>query len=197
MGASEPLKQASPPSVAAEASPATDPLLTNAIVMMIDDEPILVDLVRAFLEDAGYREFRGETDPVVAMKRLRTEQPDVLLLDLMMPGLSGFEVLRQVRADPQLKLIPVIVMTSASDAQTKLRVLELGATDFLEKPVDPSELVLRLRNTLAFKAVRDRSAWFDMQTGLPNRKQMVAQTGSALRRAARENARCAVLQIEL
>ena len=197
MGANDPVQLPTQPAGAAEASPAADPLLTNAIVMMIDDEPILVDLVRAFLEDAGYREFRGETDPVAAMKRLRTEQPDVLLLDLMMPGLSGFEVLRQVRADSQLKLIPVIVMTSASDTKTKLRVLELGATDFLEKPVDPSELVLRLRNTLAFKAVRDRSNWFDMQTGLPNRKLMIAQTGSALRRAARENTRCAVLQIEL
>jgi diguanylate cyclase (GGDEF)-like protein len=121
----------------------------------------------------------------------------VLLLDLMMPGLSGFEVLRQVRADPQTEMTPVIVMTSASDARTKLRVLELGATDFLEKPVDPSELVLRLRNTLAFKAYRDRSAWFDLATGLPNRRLMISQTASVLRRRARDGGTCALILVEV
>ena len=188
------------PAPAGVAAPVADgdrlPLM-NASVMMIDDEPILVDLVRAFLEDAGYREFRGEIDPVAAMERLRADPPDVLLLDLMMPGLSGFEVLRQVRADPQTEMTPVIVMTSASDARTKLRVLELGATDFLEKPVDPSELVLRLRNTLAFKAYRDRSAWFDLATGLPNRRLMISQTASVLRRRARDGGTCALILVEV
>ncbi|MEI7446661.1 MAG: EAL domain-containing protein, partial [Burkholderiales bacterium] len=196
-----PTPPAPPEAPATEATDGTsvarDPMLANASVMMIDDEPILVELVRAFLEDAGYRDFRGETDPIAALKRLRETPPDVLLLDLMMPGLSGFEVLRSVRAEPQLKMIPVIVMTSASDARTKLRVLELGATDFLEKPVDPSELVLRLRNTLAFKAMRDRSTWFDVSTGLPNRRLMLTHTSSTLRRAARREELCGLLQIEI
>jgi diguanylate cyclase len=169
----------------------------NATVMMIDDEPILIELVRAFLDDAGYADFRGESDPIVGLERLRADPPDLLLLDLMMPGLSGFEVLRQVRADPMLQMMPVIVMTSASDSRVKLRVLELGATDFLEKPVDPSELVLRLRNTLAFKAYRERSAWFDMLTGLPNRRLMISQTASTLRRVLRDGGTCALLKIEI
>lgn len=157
--------------------------MINASVMMIDDEPILTELVGAFLAEAGYADFRGENDPVAAMARLSAEQPDVLLLDLKMPGMSGFEVLRQVRSDPQTRMMPVIVLTSASDARTKLRVLELGATDFLEKPVDPSELVLRLRNTLAFKAWRDRSQWYDMLTGLPNGKMLITRMARALRDA--------------
>ena len=169
----------------------------GASVMMIDDEPMLIELVRAFLDDAGYTEFRGESDPVVGLERLRADPPDLLLLDLMMPGLSGFEVLRQVRAAPMLQMMPVIVMTSASDSRVKLRVLELGATDFLEKPVDPSELVLRLRNTLAFKAYRERSAWFDVLTGLPNRRFMVTQTASMLRRALRDGGICALLKVEI
>jgi diguanylate cyclase (GGDEF)-like protein len=173
------------------------PPLMHASVMMIDDEPLLIAAVTAFLEDAGWQDVRGETDPRVGLERLRAEQPDVLLLDLMMPGLSGFEVLEQVRADPQLQRLPVIVMTSASDARTKLRVLELGATDFLEKPVDPSELVLRLRNTLAFKAYRDRSAWFDMLTGLPNRTLMTSQVARALRRRAVDRGCCALLLVEV
>jgi len=194
MGAHEPI--ARPAAEPAAAAPREQPMI-NASVMMIDDEPILVEVVRTFLDEAGYRDFHGETDPLAAMSRLRDAPPDVLLLDLMMPGMSGFEVLREVRADPQLKLTPVIVMTSASDAKTKLQVLELGATDFLEKPVDPSELVLRLRNTLAFKAFRDRSTWFDMLTGLPNRRLMINQTASTLRRVARQGGTCALLQIEI
>lgn len=171
--------------------------MINASVMMIDDEPILTEVVGAFLADAGYRDFRGENDPVLAVQRLREAQPDVLLLDLKMPGMSGFEVLRRVRSDPATRMTPVIVMTSASDARTKLRVLELGATDFLEKPVDPSELVLRLRNTLAFKAWRDRSQWYDMLTGLPNRKLLISRMGGVMNEAVRSGTVCALVLIEL
>jgi diguanylate cyclase (GGDEF)-like protein len=169
----------------------------EASVMMIDDEPTTVDIVRGLLEVNGYDDFRGETDPVVGVQRVIAERPDVLLLDLMMPGMSGFEVLRRVRRDPQSAAMPVIVMTSASDSRTKMRVLELGATDFLEKPVDPSELVLRLRNTLAFKAVRDRSAWFDLLTELPNRRLLLSRTAIAMRRSVASQTSCALLHIEI
>ena len=169
----------------------------EASVMMIDDEPSTVDIVRGLLEVNGYDDFRGETDPLVGVQRVIAERPDVLLLDLMMPGMSGFEVLRRVRRDPQSATMPVIVMTSASDSRTKMRVLELGATDFLEKPVDPSELVLRLRNTLAFKAVRDRSAWFDLLTELPNRRLLLSRTSIAIRRSVASQTSCALLHIEI
>jgi DNA-binding response OmpR family regulator len=153
------------------AQQSSDPLLNDMVgrakVMMVDDEPILIELVRAFLDDAGYQFFVGVSDPKKAIDTLTEQRPDVLLLDLMMPDVSGFDILEKVRSDSELRHLPVIVMTSASDADTKLRVLELGATDFLEKPVDPSELVLRLRNTLAFKAHRDRTVYFDPLTNLP------------------------------
>jgi diguanylate cyclase len=172
-------------------------LMQNASIMMIDDEPIMIDLVRAFLDEAGYREFVGISKPTLAIERMHAERPDVLLLDLFMPKVSGFDILEQVRADSTLKFTPVIVMTSASDAATKLKVLELGATDFLEKPVDPSELALRLRNTLAFKAYRDRSAFFDALTGLPNRRLFLNQLATAVRRAQRTATFCALLSIDL
>ena len=70
-----------------------------------------------------------------------------------MPDVSGFEILAAMREDEALKYVPVIMLTSAVDAETKLEALELGATDFLGKPVDPSELALRLRNTLRAKGV--------------------------------------------
>lgn len=165
--------------------------------MMIDDEPIMIDLVRAFLDEAGYREFVGLSDPINALSRIHSERPDVLLLDLLMPKVSGFEILAQVRADSQLKFTPIIVMTSANDAETKLKVLELGATDFLEKPVDPSELALRLRNTLAFKAYRDRLAYFDALTGLPNRRLFLNQLATSVRRAQRTGTFCALMHMDL
>ncbi|MEZ5650130.1 MAG: EAL domain-containing protein [Burkholderiaceae bacterium] len=172
-------------------------LVQNARVLMIDDEPILIELVRAFLEDAGYETFEGISEPQTALDSIRSQRPDVILLDLMMPEVSGFDILEQVRGDEALRAVPVIVMTSASDAHTKLRVLELGAADFLEKPVDPSELVLRLRNTLAFKAQNDRMSWFDPLTNLPNRKLFLNQLRSAVRRATDSRQVCALLNINI
>lgn len=183
--------------VQASAQPMQLGVLAHASIMMIDDEPIMVEVVKAFLSDAGFTEFFGINDPKLAIEAIQTQRPDVLLLDLMMPGIDGFTLLKIIRNDPHLKMLPVVVLTAASDADTKLRVLELGATDFLEKPVDPSELALRVRNTLAFKAYNDRLAHFDALTGLPNRSFFLNQLASQLRRAKRKNTPFSVLQINL
>lgn len=180
-----------------EPDPIESSLLTNARVMMVDDEPILTEVVRAFLESAGYTDFIGLNDPRKAIDYIQSRHPDVLMLDLMMPDVDGFEILRKVKSMPETRMMPVLVMTSASDADTKLKVLEMGATDFLEKPVDSSELVLRLRNTLAFKAHRDRLTYFDGLTNLPNRRLFTQQLDSALRRARDPESPCALLHIEL
>ncbi|MFK7967459.1 MAG: EAL domain-containing protein [Burkholderiaceae bacterium] len=172
-------------------------LASGARVMMVDDEPILIELVRAFLDEARYTDFTGIEDPTVAIKAIQEQKPDVLLLDLMMPEVNGFEILEQVKASPETRMMPVIVMTSASDADTKLKVLEMGATDFLEKPVDPSELILRLRNTMAFKAHRDRLNFFDALTNLPNRRLFSNQLESAVRRSRRKRQSCALVQIDI
>jgi diguanylate cyclase len=169
--------------------------LLDAIVMMIDDEPLNVEVTQIHLEEAGYNRFVSTCRPLEALAMMRDAKPDVLLLDLMMPELSGFEILEQMECENILKDIPTIVLTSSSDAGTKLKALELGATDFLAKPVDASELVLRLRNTLAAKAYRDRLANFDLLTGLPNRKTFMERLERALQNAARNKQEGAVLQI--
>ncbi len=145
---------------------ARSPLL-DAKVMMVDDEPLMTDLIQAHLEDEGYVNFVVCNDPRQALGLLHREDPGVLLLDLMMPQMSGFEVLEAIRADRQLRYTPVIVLTAATGADSKLRALQLGATDFLSKPVDSSELVLRVRNTLAFYQYHKRLVNFDPVTGLP------------------------------
>ncbi len=155
-------------------------LWQEALVMMVDDEALLTDVIQSHLEDHGYQRFVTCNEPTEAMALMRAHRPDVLLLDLMMPKVSGFEILGAMRADPALMYLPVIVLTAASDAETKLLALEMGATEFLAKPVDASELVLRLRNTLAFKQYQDRLAYVDPVTGLANRPSFTLKLGHAL-----------------
>jgi diguanylate cyclase (GGDEF)-like protein len=102
-----------------------------------------------------------------------------------------------MRTERTLRHVPVIILTSAADAETKLRALELGATDFLAKPVDASELALRLRNTLIAKIYHDRLAYFDSLTGLPNRERYLDCVDWALRYAKRHGTVGAVLQVGL
>ena len=152
----------------------------EALVMMVDDEEMLLDVIQSHLEDAGYTRFATCSEPEAALDLIRSNRPDVLLLDLMMPRVSGFDILHAVRSDAELQFTPIIVLTAASDPVTKLKALELGATEFLSKPVDASELVLRVRNTLAFKRYQDRLAYEDTATGLPNRPGFIRSLDEAL-----------------
>jgi diguanylate cyclase (GGDEF)-like protein len=142
----------------------------DSLIMMIDDEPIVMGVVQAFLEESGYSNFILCEDSNKAMEIIRHESPDVILLDLIMPGKTGYDILFELSTDNVARYIPVIVLTVSSDSESKLRALEMGAADFLSKPVDSSELVLRLRNMLTVKAYQDRLSTHDHLTGLPNRK---------------------------
>ncbi|HET7597907.1 MAG TPA: diguanylate cyclase, partial [Burkholderiales bacterium] len=171
--------------------------LHNAKVMMVDDEPITLDVLQGFLEEAGYRNFVVTSEPREAMALIARERPDVVMLDLMMPGVSGFDIMQAMRREAELKHIPIIMLTSSTDAETKLKALELGATDFLAKPVDSSELVLRLRNTLAAKAYLDRLTHYDRLTGLYNRQTFIERLQQMLHQTARHGRAGALLQINL
>jgi putative two-component system response regulator len=124
--------------------------------MVVDDESTNVSTVRRLLEQGGYTQFVATIDSTTAMSLMREEHPDVVLLDLMMPFVSGLDILAEVQFDDDLTHIPIVILNTVGDQETKLRALELGATDFLDKPLDPSELVARVRNALAAKAHQDR-----------------------------------------
>lgn len=124
-------------------------------VMIVDDEPINIKLVRKVLREVGFNDFSDATDPRNVLAMMRQRQPDVVLLDIMMPHIDGLEILEAIRSTEALKHIPVIVLTASSDRAIKLEALELGATDFLGKPVDRAELIPRVRNALTVKAHRD------------------------------------------
>jgi diguanylate cyclase (GGDEF)-like protein len=180
-----------------ELSPAQASGLFGVTIMMVDDDSVMTDAVQAYLEEAGYRRFVSLNDPRLALETARRHRPGLLLLDLMMPGMSGFEVLAQIRSDEALRYTPIIILTASDQTANKLEALELGATEFLSKPVDSSELVLRVRNSLVFKVYQDRLASHDLLTGLPNQRVFAERLHSALVRTRQESGTLALLQLGL
>ncbi len=130
-------------------------LSQTAKVMIIDDEPLNVKVVQEHLKLAGYQHFVTSTDPRPVMEMISREIPDVILLDVMMPHVSGLEILQDVREDERLAYLPTIVLTASDNEQVKIEALKLGAADFLNKPVSAAELVLRVGNALLVKAHHD------------------------------------------
>jgi diguanylate cyclase (GGDEF) domain len=169
----------------------------DAVIMMIDDEPLVMDVLQTTLEEHGYRYFIKIEDSTKAVEAIYRERPDVVLLDLIMPERDGFSILEELRANADTRFLSVIVLTSSNDSNTKLKALELGATDFLAKPVDRSELVLRLRNTLTVKAYQDQLAYYDTLTQLPNRKLFLDRLDWAIKCAIRDGSQVAVLNIAI
>ncbi|HVL06639.1 MAG TPA: EAL domain-containing protein [Acidimicrobiales bacterium] len=132
-------------------------LLGSSRVMVIDDSPANVRLLRRLLGDAGVTAVEGFTDPQPALSRCKESLPDVLLLDLHMPGLDGFAVMDALRSIvPDDAFLPVLVLTADEDAVVKQRALSAGAKDFLTKPFDAIEVVLRVRNLLETKDLYSR-----------------------------------------
>ena len=172
-------------------------LLLDSKIMMVDDEPTTLAVVRSFLKRDGYRNFILIDDSRQALKAIEETRPDVLLLDLMMPEVSGFDILKAVRRHPKLGHLPVIILTASEEADDKLDCLGLGATDFLAKPVDPSELRLRVRNTLSAKAYLDQLAYYDRQTNLPNRHTFLEHLEWTLNWSKHNENRFALLSIEM
>ncbi len=154
--------------------------LSDALIMMVDDEMLNIEMTQAFLQEAGYRQFVYTDAPEFAVAMMRKEVPGVLLLDLSMPKVSGLDILATMRDDPVLRHVPVIVLTISTDPQVKLKALAMGAMDFLSKPVDPSELGLRIRNTLAASAYREYLGHHDALTALPNKQRYRQQVVEVL-----------------
>lgn len=124
-------------------------MLRCPTVLVVDDEPINVKLVERALKD-GY-ETIAAADGHQAVAILKEREVDLILLDVMMPGLGGFDVLKIVKADPRLADIPVVFLTAMDPQQGERQGLDLGAIDYLSKPVDLELLRLRVRNLTDLK----------------------------------------------
>ena len=116
-------------------------------VLVVEDEPALLALLRYNLESEGYRVLEAKNGEE-GLTLIRETKPDLVLLDWMLPFLSGIEVCRQMRRLPDLKSIAVIMLTAKSEEADKLRGLEVGADDYVTKPFSPSELMARVKAVL-------------------------------------------------
>ncbi len=124
--------------------------------MIVDDESLNIRMVERHLKTAGYERFITISDSCQVLDALFRDEPDLVLLDVMMPAPGGLEVLRQLRKISRFEQLPVIVLTASEDVSIKVQALGLGATDFLPKPVDPTDLVPRVRNAVLLKAYHDQ-----------------------------------------
>ena len=113
-------------------------------ILVIEDEPDILEVMEYNLRREGYR-VTGVRDGEEGLERIRREFPDAVLLDLMLPGLDGLELCRRVKNDPNLRAIPVIMVTAKGEVDDVVAGLEAGADDYIAKPFRPRELVARVK----------------------------------------------------
>lgn len=145
----------------------------QAVVLVVDDEISNVEIIFAALGDDYEVSFA--TSGEEALELARRTLPDLVLLDVVMPGMQGFEVCQKLKADPLMGDIPVIFTTGLGDTEDEIRGLSLGAIDYVTKPIQPVILRNRVRNHIELKRLRDRLADMavtDALTGLHNRRKL-------------------------
>jgi len=118
--------------------------------LVVDDQELNRSLLRDLLEARGYRVSEADSG-AAALAAIGQETPDVVLLDVSMPGMDGFEVCRRLRADPRTQALPVLLVTALAAREHRLQGMEAGANDYITKPIDRAELVLRVRNAIQMR----------------------------------------------
>jgi len=119
--------------------------LAGSNILVVDDHEQNLELLTAYLDDLG-AEIRQARDGVEAIEAVAQRKPDLILLDVMMPRMSGFQVCGKLKSDPATKDIPIVVVTALNEVADVERAVELGADDFLTKPVNRLELMTRVRS---------------------------------------------------
>jgi putative two-component system response regulator len=139
--------------------------LTRARILIVDDEPVNIRLLDAMLRLEGFSDLVSVTDPREVEGLYRSQSFDIVLLDINMPHLDGFQVMERLRALENGSYLPVLVLTAQSDAATRLRALKDGARDFVTKPFIREEVMTRIRNQLEIRLLhnqlRNQNRWLD------------------------------------
>ena len=129
--------------------------MTAAKILIVDDEPFNVDYLEQELEDSNFQ-LIAAVNGQDALEKVHSESPDLILLDIMMPVMDGFEVLARLKADQTTRDIPVIVISASSDLQSVIKGIKSGAEDYLPKPFEPTLLHARITASLEKKSLRDQ-----------------------------------------
>lgn len=145
-----------------------------ATIMVVDDTPANLRLLEDMLEEAGYRVLafpRGD----LALRAAAKSPPDLILLDILMPGMDGFEVCRRLKSDKNLKDIPVLFISAVTDTENKVKAFSLGGVDFVTKPFQSEEVLARVKTHLELKGARDelRQAYEELKLVEQQRDKLV------------------------
>ena len=132
----------------------SDASQSAARILVVDDTPANIKLLVDVLTVAGYAA-SAATNGADALAQIATELPDLVLLDIMMPGMSGYEVCQKLRANPDTALLPIVLCTSLDPQSERLKGIEAGADDFLSKPINRPELLARVKSLLRIKSLQD------------------------------------------
>lgn len=156
-------------------------------ILVVDDTPDNLTLMSALLKDSYL--VRVANNGEKALKYLQGEgKPDLILLDIMMPGLSGYEVIQQLKANPATRDIPVIFLTAMSEAQDEKKGLELGAADYITKPISPPLVLARVKTQLENKAaadfLRDQNAYLEAEVARRTQEVSAIQSVTILAMAS-------------
>ena len=135
------------------AEPTPESFLANSTVLIVDDNAQNVELLQAFLESLPLRILTA-SDGVEALAAVDTEQPDLILLDVMMPRLSGFQVCRKLKADPKTRDIQILMVTALNELGDIEQAAECGTDDFVSKPVNKFELLTRVKSLLRVRHLK-------------------------------------------
>jgi len=167
-------------------------------ILLVDDDPGAIQLMGRILADVG--KIRFATNGKDALRLACATVPDLILLDAEMPGMSGFELLTTLQAEPSLTDVPVIFITSHSEAGFEVSALDMGAADFITKPLRSSRVLARVRTQLRVKHMADelrRSATTDALTGVSNRRQFDVSLEREWSRARRSGEPMSLLMIDV
>ncbi len=133
----------------------TEKVRRQPVVLVVDDHPLNLELIEGCLADVDCRVITA-TDGIEALELVKKDRPDLVLLDVMMPRMDGYEVCQRLKDSPEGKLLPVVMVTALGQIADRVRGLEVGADDFIVKPIERVELVARVRSLLRVKQLYDR-----------------------------------------
>lgn len=177
----------------------------KSIILIVDDEVVSRYTVEALLESEGYILVFAENGPE-ALAKAEALVPDLMLLDVVMPGMNGFQVCQKLRANPRLAELPVVMVTALDDRESRIRGIEMGADDFMTKPFDCAELRARIRTITRLNRYRrlveteEQLAYlanYDVLTQLPNRNLLAERLRQSLGQASRHQQSVVVLALDL
>ncbi len=171
---------------------------TASKILIVDDEPLNIEVMSGALEELG--DIMFATNGEEAIQLALNEKPDIIILDIMMPGMDGYETCQRLKNNPETENIPVIFATAMTDHEDEAKGFELGAVDYVSKPIVHPIIVARVRNHLQLKQYRDyleTIAFVDGLTGIPNRRSFDQHIRSEWQRGTRTNGELSLLLIDI